>query len=578
MKAIDPAIMEKAKAWTLPPYDEETRQAVGHMIENDPKGLEDAFYRDLEFGTGGLRGIMGPGINRMNRYTVAMATQGLANYVRRSFPGEELRAAIAYDCRNNNRVFADVTADVLSANGIKVFLFDDLRPTPELSFAIRYLKCHTGIVVTASHNPKEYNGYKVYWNDGAQLVPPHDINVIKEVQAISSLADVLMTRNPALVETIGIEIDTAYIQQVADATLAPGSIARHAQMKIVFTPIHGTAVHLVPMALRATGFKNIIHVPEQDVVSGDFPTVHSPNPEEPAALELALKKATETKADLIMATDPDGDRVGIAVRNHKGELELLNGNQTAALLTYYLLHQWKENGKISGKEYIVKTIVTTELLRAIADDYGVETYNTLTGFKYIAQIIRENEGIKTFIGGGEESYGFMIGDFVRDKDAVSSCCTIAEAAAWAKDQGMSLYDLLIHIYKKYGLYLERGLSITRKGKEGAEEIRQMMQNLRNSPPTILGGSQVVRIIDYLQDIDRNIAEETRKPTGLPLSDVLQFYTASGDLITVRPSGTEPKIKFYFGVQASLSEDANPEDVINKLDDHITQIKKDIGIA
>lgn len=577
MKPIDPSILKKANAWTLAPYDPATREAVTSLIENNPKELEDAFYRDLEFGTGGLRGVMGVGTNRMNLYTVAMATQGLANYVKKSFPGQELKAAIAYDCRNNNRVFADVTADVLSANGIRVYLFDDLRPTPELSFAIRHLGCHTGIVVTASHNPKEYNGYKVYWNDGAQLVAPHDTNVIKEVQSIASLADVKMDRNPSLVEIIGIEIDTAYIQQIVDASLSPDSITRHARMKIVFTPIHGTGVHLVPMALRAFGFENIIHVPEQDIVSGEFPTVHSPNPEEPAALKLALQKATETHADLIMATDPDGDRVGIAVRNLQGELELLNGNQTAVILMYYLLHRWKENGKISGKEFIVKTIVTTELLTEIARDYGVEIFNTLTGFKYIAEVIRENEGKKKFIGGGEESYGYLIGDGVRDKDAIAACCFIAEAAAWAKDEGMSLYELLLKIYRKYGLYLERLLSITRKGKAGAEEIQALMQRYRQSPPVMLNGSRVTRFIDHKNNLNKDLKTGHSQATGLDKSDVLQFFTEAGDAITIRPSGTEPKIKFYFGVKAMLAAHESLEETINKLDEHILLIRKDLGI-
>lgn len=577
MKIIDPSILQKAKAWTEAPFDEKTRTEVSMLFEDNLRELEDAFYRDLEFGTGGLRGIMGPGTNRMNRYTVAMATQGLANYLKKSFPGEQIKSAIAYDCRNNNTVFAQVTADVLTANGIYVYLFDDLRPTPELSFAIRKLGCHSGIVVTASHNPKEYSGYKVYWNDGAQLVAPHDHNVIREVQAISNLADVNMEGNPALQEIIGMDIDTAYIQQMADGSLSPDSVARHAQMKIVYTPIHGTGVHLVPMALHAFGFKNIIHVPEQDVVSGDFPTVHSPNPEEPAALTLALAKAEETRASLVMATDPDSDRVGIAVRNRRGEMELLNGNQTAAILIYYLLHQWKENGLLSGKEFIVKTIVTTELLKDIAEDHGVHIFNTLTGFKYIAEIIRLNEGKMKFIGGGEESYGYLIGDQVRDKDAVASCCFIAEAAAWALDQGMSLYELLMHIYKRYGLYLERLLSITRKGKEGAEEIQAMMTRFRLNPPLTLNGSQVIRMVDYHTDRDMDMLHGSIQSTGLPTSDVLQFFTAAGDTITIRPSGTEPKIKFYFGVKGAIGANEDPETVIHRLDNHIALIRKDMGL-
>jgi phosphoglucomutase len=569
---IESNILDKAKTWLTPNFDEETKKRVQYLIDNDAKELTDAFYRDLEFGTGGLRGIMGVGTNRMNRYTVAMATQGLANYLIKMFPNEKLiKAAIAFDSRNNSKEFAKISADVLSANGIKVFLFNELRPTPVLSFTIRHLGCQSGIVITASHNPKEYNGYKVYWNDGGQLVNPHDKNVITEVQKIRSIADVKMIPVNKNIEIIGEEIDNAYLDKVKGLSLNPEIIEAHKNLKIVYTPIHGSGVNLVPKALKKFGFVNIISVDEQNVIDGNFPTVKSPNPEEPATLELALKKAKETHADILFGTDPDADRVGVAVKNDKGEFILLNGNQTASLLIYYLLNAWKNKQLIKGNEFIVKTIVTSELLKDIANSFNVESIDVLTGFKFIAEIIRLNEGKKKFIGGGEESYGYLVGDFVRDKDAVISCCMIAEAAAWAASKGKSMYQLLIEIYSKFGLYKESLLSLIRKGKEGAEEIQQMMINYRKDPPKSINMRNVVTIKDYQLSIKKDIINKTDKTINLPKSDVLQFFLDDGSKITVRPSGTEPKIKFYFGVKAELENAAKFDETNKILDEKIKNI-------
>ena len=572
IKNIDPQILERAIQWTKEPFDTETRTAVAEMIENDPAEVVECFYRDLEFGTGGLRGIMGAGTNRMNKYTVGMATQGLANYLKKSFPEKELiKVAIATDCRNNNKLFAQTTANVLSSNGIKVYMFENLRPTPELSFTVRYLGCQSGIVITASHNPKEYNGYKAYWDDGGQLISPHDKNVIDEVLKIKGIADVNFNGNPDLIETIGKEIDDAYLGRVKELSLSPEIISRQNQMKIVYTPIHGTGVMLAPMALKSFGFNNIITVPEQMVVSGDFPTVHSPNPEEPAALSLAIAKARETGADLVMATDPDADRVGVAVRNDKGEFILLNGNQTASLLIYYILHTWKSRGKLTGNEFIVKTIVTSELLKDIADSLHVESYDVLTGFKYIADIIKTLEGKKTFIAGGEESYGYLVGDFVRDKDAISSCCMIAETAAWAADQGKTMFSLLKEIYQEYGFYKESLISVTKKGKSGAEEIKQMMQDYRNTPPAEIAEVPVAFIRDYQLQRETQFKSGHTKPILLPKSDVLQFFLSDGSKITVRPSGTEPKIKFYFGVKGTMPGIEAYDETDKKLDEKVQHI-------
>lgn len=562
---VDPKIVEKAKRWLSDNYDAETRQAVQDMIDNQPAELVESFYRDLEFGTGGLRGIMGSGTNRMNKYTVGAATQGLANYLKKTLTNEpEIRAAIACDSRNNSPYFARVSAEVLAANGIRVFLFDSLRPTPELSFAVRQLKCHTGIVVTASHNPKEYNGYKVYWGDGGQLVPPHDKNVISEVQKIASVADIKFNGNEEKIEIIGDKMDEAYLNTLKSLSLTPEIIKKQHDLKIVYTAIHGTGYKLVPEVLKKFGFTNVYTVAEQMIPDGNFPTVVSPNPEEKAAMKMALELAKKEKADIILATDPDADRVGMGVRDNAGNYILLNGNQSASLLIYYLLSQWKAKGKLTGKEFIAKTIVTSELLKDIADSYNVETFDVLTGFKYIAEAIRKNEPQKIFIGGGEESYGYLIGDAVRDKDAVASCAMLSETAAWAREQGMSMYEMLINIYHEYGFYLEDLISITKKGKSGAEEIQQMMAGYRSNPPKEINGIKVVAIKDYLLQKEKNILTGEAKSIELPKSDVLQFFLEGGSKITVRPSGTEPKIKFYFGVKGLLPDKAKYNEVSHEM--------------
>lgn len=563
---IDPNVLAKAKVWLKEPYDAETRKAVANMMSNDPAELTESFYRNLEFGTGGLRGIMGAGTNRMNKYTVAMATQGLANYMKKVFGAANLSMAIAYDCRNNSPYFADITAQVMSANGIKVYLFDSLRPTPELSFAIRYFGCQAGVVITASHNPKEYNGYKAYWNDGGQLISPHDKNVIAEVEKIDGPADIQFEGKPELIQKMDASFDSIYIDKIKTLSLSPELIKKHRDFKIVFTPIHGTTVKLVPQTLAAFGFESVYNVPEQDVVDGNFPTVHSPNPEEPAALSMAIDKAKKVGAQLVMATDPDGDRVGIAVADEQGEFTLLNGNQAASLMIYYLLTKWHENGKFTGKEYIVKTIVTSELLFDIADSFQVGKYDVLTGFKYIADIIKRFEGEKTFIGGGEESYGYLVGDFVREKDAVIACALLAETAVWAYSQGKSMLQLLQEVYLRYGFYKEKLISVTKKGKAGAEEINALMERYRNSPPTKLGEAKLVLVKDYKTSIAKNLRKHTEEAIDLPKSDVLQFITDDGSKVSIRPSGTEPKIKFYFGVKAKL-ESADDFDRINKQLDH-----------
>jgi phosphoglucomutase len=577
MKKVDAVILERAQKWLSPAYDETTRKQVKALIDNDPDGLIEAFYCDLEFGTGGLRGIMGPGTNRMNQYTVGMATQGLANYLMKSFPEvPEKAVAIAHDCRNNSRYFTEVAAAILSANGIKVYLFEDLRPTPQLSFAVRELGCQSGIVITASHNPPEYNGYKVYWNDGGQLVAPHDKNVIHEVRKITGIDQVRFERVDQKIVVLGNEIDQKYLERMKSYSLSPENNLRHRDLKIVFTPIHGSAVKLAPMALKAFGFDNVFSVPEQDVTSGDFPTVASPNPEEPAALKMALDLARRLDADLVMATDPDADRVGVAVKDLRGEFVLLNGNQTAAIILAYLLQQWKDRGLLKGNEYIVKTIVTSELLKALAEKYGVECYDVLTGFKYIAELIRLLEGRKTFIAGGEESYGYLIGDYVRDKDAIISCCFVAEAAAWARQKGKTLYQMLIDVYLEHDLYLEKLVTTTRKGKSGLEEIKAMMQNFRTNPPVEVNGIKVVEIKDFEKSVARNLQSGKETPIELPKSDVLQFFLADGSKISMRPSGTEPKIKFYFGAKGVLktiaSFDAEMEYLETKIKGFVSALK------
>ena len=533
--------IEVAKQWLSEDYDQATRDEVKRLMENDPKELEECFYRNLEFGTGGLRGIMGVGTNRMNKYTVGMATQGVANYLKENFKDlPQISVAVSFDSRNNSAEFAKITANVFAANGIKVYLFDSLRPVPELSYSIRHFKCQSGVMVTASHNPKEYNGYKAYWEDGAQVTAPHDTNIINEVLKITSPAMVKFEGGEENIQMVGADVDEAYLSDVSTLLVSPESVKNHADMKMVYTPLHGTGITLVPKILSRMGFNNLSLVEAQVESNGNFPTVKSPNPEENSALEMAVALAEEKGADLVMATDPDADRVGIAIRDNEGKITLLNGNQTASLLTYYLLRRWKELGKLNENTYIVKTIVTTELMAAMANKFGIKYYNVLTGFKYIASVIRENEGKATFIGGGEESYGYNVGEFVRDKDAVITCAMVAECAAWCAEQGKTLYQLLQDIYAEYGMYKESLLSLTKKGKEGLEEIQSMMANYRSNPPKSLAGSEVVKVIDY------NKPEET----GLPKSNVLQFYTADGAVVSVRPSGTEPKIKFYFGVNGA----------------------------
>jgi phosphoglucomutase len=571
--------MERANAWLNSSLDESIRNEVRDMMEHRPEELADAFYRDLEFGTGGLRGIMGAGTNRMNKVTVGMATQGLANYLKVSFPEQsQIKVAIAYDSRNNSALFAQIAASVLSANHIYVYLSEELRPTPWLSFAVREFGCQSGIVITASHNPKEYNGYKVYWNDGGQLVDPHDVNVIAEVQKIKSFEDVNFNERPELIERVGEKLDQIYLSKVAALSLSPEIVAEQSQIKIVYTPLHGTGITLVPKALRNYGFQNIITVEEQCVPDGNFPTLKSPNPEEASALQMAIEKAKAVDADLVMATDPDADRVGIAVKNDEGNWILMNGNQTAAILISYLLESWKSKGKLKGREFIVKTIVTTELLRSIAQTYKVECPDVLTGFKFIAEIIRKNEGLKTFIGGGEESYGYLIGDFVRDKDAVISCCMIAEAAAVARSRGKSVYQLLMDIYMKYGLYYETLLSVTKKGKSGAEEIQQMMKDYRSNPPRQLGGSRVITVMDYQKQLETSYESGITRPIELPVSNVLQFITLDGSIVTVRPSGTEPKIKFYFGVKSLLRSVSDYTQTEENLKKKVSEIILSMGIG
>ncbi|HAM99533.1 MAG TPA: phosphoglucomutase [Marinilabiliales bacterium] len=570
-------VKRKAQQWLNGNIDEESKKQIRHLLENDENELVESFYRELEFGTGGLRGIMGVGTNRMNIYTVGMATQGLCNYLLKQFPNQEISVAFAHDSRNNGRLFCETAAQICSANGIKVYLFDALRPTPELSFAIRHLGCKSGVVVTASHNPKEYNGYKVYWEDGGQIIDPHDTNIIVEVQKITSVDEVKWKGNKAEIITIGDDIDQVYIQALKGLSLSPEAIKNQNQLKIVYTPIHGTGVKLVPMALKAIGFTNIIAVPEQNIPDGNFPTVHSPNPEESAALNMAIEKAKETGADLVMATDPDADRVGIAVKNKEGIFELLNGNQTGSFLLYYLLTKWKENGKLKGREYVVKTIVTTELIAKMANDFKVEYHDVLTGFKYIADIIKRSEGTKTFIGGGEESYGYLAADFVRDKDAVMSCMLIAEAAAWATDQGKSIFDVLADIYMKYGFYKEKLVNLVRKGKSGAEEIQQMMSSYRSNPPQFINGSAVIKIKDYQSQKEMNFITGTKDIIRLPKSNVLQFLTADGTIVSVRPSGTEPKIKFYIGTKTELKTATDYRRTEKELDEKLNAICKDLGI-
>ena len=571
-------IRTRAERWLSKEFNEETRKEVREMLEKDEKKLIDAFYQDLEFGTGGLRGIMGAGTNRMNIYTLGMATQGLANYIIKQCGKKDIKVAIAHDCRNNSRYFAETTANIFSANGFEVYLFEALRPTPELSFAIRHYKCQSGVVITASHNPPEYNGYKAYWNDGGQVVAPHDDAIIEEVRKITSVNDIKFNGKKDKIRIIGKETDELFLNEVHKMSLNPEIIKKFSNIPIVYTPIHGTGITLVPPALKMFGFRNIINVPEQDITDGNFPTVKSPNPEEPDALRLAIKKAVESNAELVMATDPDADRLGLAVKNRKGEFILLNGNQTGVILVWYILSQFKERNKYKGNEYIIKTIVTSDLLEKIAEAYNVEYVNVLTGFKFFAKYIRENEGTKKYIGGGEESYGFLPGDYVRDKDAVASCALAAEATAWAKSNGMSLFELLLDIYVKYGFYKEKLINIVRKGKEGADEIKVMMTGYRNNPPEMINNSRVVKVNDYETQVSHDILKGSKTGINLIKSDVLQFFLADGTKISIRPSGTEPKIKFYFSVNTKLSSLDKFEETEKILDKRIMDIINDMRLA
>ncbi|MEQ6166627.1 phospho-sugar mutase [Ekhidna sp. MALMAid0563] len=563
----------KATQWlNAANMDVSSKQEIETLMQNQEE-LDEAFLKDLEFGTGGLRGIMGIGTNRINKYTVGMATQGFANYLKKQFQ-DEVKVAIAHDSRNNSRLFAETTADVFSANGIQVYLFEDLRPTPELSFAIRNLGCQGGVVITASHNPKEYNGYKAYWNDGGQLVPPHDKNVIEEVKKISSIDEINFESEPSLIQKIGEEMDRSYLEMIKNLSLSPDAISANSDMKIVFSSIHGTGITMVPRALEELGFKNVHIVEEQKTPDGDFPTVVYPNPEETEAMTLALNKAKEIDADIVMATDPDADRVGIAVKNLEGDFQLINGNQTGSLLVFYLMKKWSIKG-LKGNEYIGKTIVTTELIRDIANSFHTKCYDTLTGFKWIADMIRKKEGQEVFIGGGEESYGYMIGEMVRDKDAVASSVIIAEMAAWAKDQELSVFELLLEIYKTYGFYYEELKSITKKGLQGAEEIKRMMEDFRSTPPKKLAGSEVTHVIDYLEGVQINWNGK-KESVNFPKSNVLQYLTEDGTKVSVRPSGTEPKIKFYFSVRGDL-EGSSYSETEKKLKNKIHNLLNDLNL-
>ena len=567
-------IQDKVNTWLNSSIDEASKAAIRSLSAEE---LNEAFYKDLEFGTGGLRGIMGVGSNRINKYTIGMATQGLANYLVKTFPNEAIKVAIAHDSRNNSRFFAETTAAVFSANGIHVYLFESLRPTPELSFAIRELGCKSGVVLTASHNPREYNGYKAYWDDGAQVIAPHDKNIIAEVEAIAGIEAVKFEKDDSKIELIGHEIDEKYLNAIEKLTLAPEAIKNQKDLKIVFSPIHGTGITLVPGILKRKGFENVFVVEEQAEPNGNFPTVVYPNPEEREAMTLALNKAKELDADLVMATDPDADRVGMAAKNDEGEFELLNGNQAASLLIYYLLRKWKENGKLNGKQMIIKTIVTTDLLTRIAEKFEVDCPETLTGFKYIAALIRQEEGKKEFIGGGEESYGYMISDFVRDKDAVASCAMLAEMCAWAKDQGMSVFDLLKQVYIENGFYLETLVSMTKKGMKGADEIKQMMVDMREKTPTTIAGSTVIKTMDYQSLVEKDMISGSEKAIDQPKSNVLQFYLEDGTKISARPSGTEPKIKFYISVNAALKSAVDFYETKQFLESRIETIKKDLNL-
>lgn len=577
---LEQQVLAKAQKWLDGNYDAETKKQVKYLMDNDMKELVESFYKDLEFGTGGLRGVMGVGTNRMNIYTVGAATQGLSNYLKRNFAGEEIRVVVGHDSRNNSRMFAERVADIFASNGFTVFLFDALRPTPELSFAIRELKCQSGVVITASHNPKEYNGYKAYWSDGSQVTAPHDKNIIDEVEKITEVDQVLTGRNPRNIRALGTDFDELYLNKIYELSLSSESVKRFHDMKIVYSPMHGAGVRLVPESLKRFGFTNVQMVPEQAVIDGNFPTVESPNPEERKTMSMAIDLAKKVKADLVLATDPDSDRIGVALPDENGEYVLLNGNQTLVLLMTYQLTRWAELGRLNGHQYVIKTIVTTEMVDAVADYFKVKCYECLTGFKYIAKIIRGHEGTDMqYIGGGEESFGYLAGDYVRDKDGVSACSLAAEAAAWVRDtMGISLYEWLKQLYVKYGFYQEGLVSVVRTGKEGAELIQRMMVDYRANPPKEILGSLVVKINDIqtLESFDVRTGKKT--PLEQDKSNVLQWYTEDGTRVCVRPSGTEPKIKFYFGVKATLPSVADYEKVRAELNDKIERIKKELKLV
>lgn len=580
---LDTTAEKNIKTWLRGKYDAETKTSIQQLIdEGNSTQLTDSFYKNLEFGTGGMRGEIGVGSNRMNNYTVGTATQGLANYLNKTFTGQEIKVAIAHDSRNFSPEFARVAADILSANGITVYLYKELRPTPQLSFTVRQLGCQSGIVITASHNPREYNGYKVYWVDGSQVVAPHDKNIVAEVNAITNVKDIKFKGVKKRIKMIGEVLDKAYLKAVKSICVNPRMIKKQSDLNIVFSSIHGTGITMVPKALAQLGFTNVNIVEEQATPDGNFPTVVYPNPEEQEAMSLALKKAKEINADLVIATDPDADRVGMAVKDPKGEWQLLNGNQAASLIIYYLLKAWKKAKKLTGNEFVAKTIVTTDLIDEMAAKAGVNCYNTLTGFKYIAQVIREMEGKQTFIGGGEESYGYLIGDKVRDKDAIASCAMIAELTAFAKNEGLSLFDFLAEMYQKNGFYYEGLISLTKKGKTGAEEIQQMMLDFRAKPPKSLAGSKVIRMDDYKSLITKDLktGEEKAIPAGemgIESSNVLQFFTADGTKFTCRPSGTEPKIKFYVGVRAKLKKKDEFDATLEALKEKVKSIQMELDL-
>lgn len=576
MQPLDASTKKRIDTWLNGNYDEESKNTIRQLLADEKyTELSDAFYKDLEFGTGGLRGIMGVGSNRVNKYTFGVAAQGLSNFLKKNYAGEELKVAIAHDSRNDSDTLAKVVADIFTANGIKVYFFESLRPTPELSYAIRQLNCQSGVVLTASHNPKEYNGFKAYGPNGAQLVAPYDKMVMDEVLAIKDVKDVNYDGNDGLIEVIGKEFDKKYIEELFKLSLSQDAIERQKDMSIVFSAIHGTAAVVAPDAFKKFGFENISYVEDQMVADGNFPTVIYPNPEEADALSMALEKAKKINAELVMATDPDSDRIGIAAKNKDGDWELFNGNMTAALLIDYMLKAWQEHNKLTGKEFIVKTIVTTDIIDKIAEKYEVECFSTLTGFKYIGELMTNLEGKKKFIVGGEESYGYLVGDHVRDKDAIVSAVMIAEMAAYYKDKGISLYEALIDLYAEHGLYREKLISITKEGKAGAEEIQNMMKKFRENPPKVLAGSKVKTIKDYLSDEELDLATGEKTKMGYPASNVLQFITENGDIISARPSGTEPKIKFYCGVNTTMNDKAEYGTLTAKLDQYIDEIMSDL---